>query len=216
MAKTKSIDNITLSAGSHPTRSHGVCFMEAVAWIVKEKHSDHPACVCPVFGEFARTWNDRLGNADRQKMKPYLVMSIGTSNDGYAERRAWMIIDWSVRGALAVYCEARNLKDLARDARALPEIRDWDTAKQASKVLNSFGRALARAFAITPRVRALARALTLDLALERALGSLDIELFNESGFALMDRLLTISLEVPQLQGGTEIANVESKELEHAR
>jgi len=29
-------------------------------------------------------------------------------------------------------------------------------------------------------------------------------------------LLTISLEVPQLQGGTEIANVESKELEHAR
>lgn len=56
----RTIDRIKLERGAHSSRKDGMCFMEAVAWIAKEKHSDHPACVCPVFGAFAREWNDWL------------------------------------------------------------------------------------------------------------------------------------------------------------
>ena len=158
MPEPVSIDDITLQSGAHEACEE-LCFMEAVAFLAGEGHSDHPACVCPVLGIFARPWNDYLKTKDRQKMKPYTRLVIGTAGDGFGERRSWMIIDWCVRDVLAVYCDARNLKDFARELKGLPEIRDWEAAKRASDVL----------FALA---RALDRALDLDLACARAAVSL--------------------------------------------
>ena len=168
-----SIDDITLQSGAHEAGEE-LCFMEAVAFLAGEGHSDHPACVCPVLGIFARPWNDYLKTKDRQKMKPYTRLVIGTAGDGFGERRSWMIIDWCVREVFAVYCEARNLKDFARELKGLPEIRDWEAAKRASDVL----------FAL-----ALDLALDLALALARARARALDKKIRDSGFALMDRMV---------------------------
>ena len=137
-----SIDDITLQSGAHEAGEE-LCFMEAVAFLAGEGHSDHPACVCPVLGIFARPWNDYLKTKDRQKMKPYTRLVIGTAGDGFGERRSWMIIDWCVREVLVVSLARARALDLDQP------LLDLD-----------LGRALGLALA-------LARDLAFDLALER-------------------------------------------------
>ncbi len=176
---TISIDDITLERGSHETGEEGRCFMEAVAFVAGEDHSDLPACVCPALGEFARRWNDHLGEIDRQKMKPYIRLVIGTAGDGFGERRSWMMIDWCLREGLAVYCDARNLKDIARELKGLPEICDFDAAKRARDVLLDLALALARD-------------LDLARALARARGRKTVK---DSGFALLDRMVMLGAQI---------------------
>jgi hypothetical protein len=182
-----SIDDITLECGWHRTAAEGRCFMEATAFIAREKHSDHPVCVCPVFGNFARHWNDYLKSKDRQKMKPYIRLAIGTAGDGFGWRRSLLIIDWSVREVLAVYCEAQNLKavkDFARELRGLPEIADWASAKEASKVLQSLDVAR-RGPDDAVRAVELAMAVALHLAIDLAIDlAPDLALDPGSLFAL--------------------------------
>jgi hypothetical protein len=43
-----------------------------------EKFTDRPDCVCPVIGSFLRSWNDRVGYADRQRLYPYASRVVGT------------------------------------------------------------------------------------------------------------------------------------------
>ena len=180
-----SIDDITLQSGKHEA-GQGFCFMEAAAFIAGEDHSDHPACVCRVLGIFARRWNDYLKTKDRQKMKPYIRLVIGTAGDGFGERRSWMIIDWCVREVLVVSLARARALDLDQP------LLDLD-----------LGRALGLALA-------LARDLAFDLALERrfqwrrrrptqpaALRSLELaralDKIRDSGFALMDRMVMLEM-----------------------
>ena len=180
-----SIDDITLHSGKHEAGQE-LCFMEAVAFIAGEDHSDHPACVCRVLGIFARRWNDYLKTKDRQKMKPYIRLVIGTAGDGFGERRSWMIIDWCVREVLVVSLARARALDLDQP------LLDLD-----------LGRALGLALA-------LARDLAFDLALERrfqwrrrrptqpaALRSLELaralDKIRDSGFALMDRMVMLEM-----------------------
>ena len=188
-----SIDDITLQSGKHEA-GQGLCFLEAVAFIAGEDHSDHPACVCRVLGVFARRWNDHLKIKDRQKLKPYIRLVIGTAGDGFGERRSWMIIDWCVREVLAVFCEARNLSDFARELKGLPEIRDWEAAKRASDVL--FARDLALALD-RDLARDLALALARDLARDLAL-ALDRDLARDLALDLardLDLALDLDLDL---------------------
>ena len=181
-----SIDDITLQSGKHEAGQGRRCFMEAVAFIAGEDHSDHPACVCRVLGIFARRWNDHLKIETRQKMKPYIRLVIGTAGDGFGERRSWMIIDWCVREVLVVSLARARALDLDQP------LLDLD-----------LGRALGLALA-------LARDLAFDLALERrfqwrrrrptqpaALRSLELaralDKIRDSGFALMDRMVMLEM-----------------------
>lgn len=49
---------IMLKHGTHAKPEHGMCLMEAVAYVANEPHSDMPGCACPVLSEYARTIND--------------------------------------------------------------------------------------------------------------------------------------------------------------
>src|SRR5579883_267868 len=176
-----SIGNIRLSGGSHSTREQGTCFMEAVAWIANETHSDHPECVCPVFGAFIRRFQDDIPDKERQKLKPYLVMAIGTAEDGFGERRAWMCLDWYVRTVLPIYLECFGHVKEATNLRLVGEIcsaETWSAAKP------SISRTLA----------GLAAALDLAALADRATRA--AQQITESGFALVDRMLLIQLEKP--------------------
>ena len=132
-----SIDEIVLSHGAHGTPSHGTCFMEAAAYIAGEKHSDHPSCVCPVIGAFARMLNDSLPDDRRQEMKPYVRMAIGTANDGKQEQRSWMLVDWAIRDRGAALLRALGLQKEADRLQAIPEIRTLEGAIDAARALDS-------------------------------------------------------------------------------
>ena len=43
-----------------------------------EKFSDHPRCLCDVIAAFLRSLNDRVGHADRQRLRPYAGLSVGS------------------------------------------------------------------------------------------------------------------------------------------
>jgi len=80
-----------------------------------EQHGDHPACVCDVLGAALRSANDRLPDAERQKLKPYLRMVIGTAGDGYREQRLWIGVDWLVRELLPLCLDYLQEPQLAAE-----------------------------------------------------------------------------------------------------
>ena len=147
-------DSIVLLKGGHSSRDEGVCALELVAWMAGEPHSDHPACVSPVLGDFCRNWNDNLDDATRQKMKPYLKRLIGTAGDEAADlRRSWMAFDWLARecgpefmdltpalhASAAALCALPEITDRASLDAAMPTIEAarkesaaaWDAARAA-------------------------------------------------------------------------------------
>ncbi len=92
------IDKVTLLSGAHDSPSKGMCVMEAVAYIAREKHSDHPECVSPVIATFLRSWNDALDTATRQQLKALIPVVMDTASTPEDEdRRAWICLDWLVR-----------------------------------------------------------------------------------------------------------------------
>ena len=98
MTATLDLDHLTLAHGAHDSRAEGVCLLEAVAWFAGEPHSDRPTCVSPVLAAFGRTWNDRLDDAERQRLVPLIPRLVGTAGDADADAVCgWMAVDWLVR-----------------------------------------------------------------------------------------------------------------------
>jgi hypothetical protein len=69
---------VRLEPGRHRSPKDGVCVVELASMIGGEKFSDRPNCVCPVIGSFLRSWNDRAGYADRQRLHQYASRVVGT------------------------------------------------------------------------------------------------------------------------------------------
>jgi hypothetical protein len=53
--------------------------------------------VSPVLRAFCTTLNDSLEDGPRQRLRPYLVRTIGTVDDGLDETRSWLALDWLIR-----------------------------------------------------------------------------------------------------------------------
>jgi hypothetical protein len=128
-------DSYRLSAGRHVRADQGRCAMEWVAYLAGEAHSDRPECVSPVVGAFARSWNDSLDEATRQRLRPYLARMIGTAGDGEDDARAWRCADWLVRAGAPALLELGGLPEAAASLRGLGRVRDEATARAASETL---------------------------------------------------------------------------------
>jgi hypothetical protein len=72
------IESLHLAPGSHSSPREGVCVVELASLMAGEKFSDHPRCVCDVIAAFLRSLNDRVGHADRQRLRPYAALSVGS------------------------------------------------------------------------------------------------------------------------------------------
>lgn len=70
-----------LEFGSHDSPRDGVCIVELASMIAGERFSDRPQCVCEVVGAYLRSWNDRLGHLERQRLVPYGERVVGTRAD---------------------------------------------------------------------------------------------------------------------------------------
>jgi hypothetical protein len=133
-----------LAKGSHPTPADGLCAMEWVSYIAGEKHTDQPVCVDLPLRSFCIGLNDALDDTDRQRLRPYLGRCIGTAGDGRTSERGYLCLDWIVRVYTPTWLELAGLTEDAARLRALPEIVDLDTAKQAGPVVQK-SRATAHA-----------------------------------------------------------------------
>src|SRR5579859_2957500 len=127
----------TFGIGSHTRRRDGMCFMEAVAYVAGEKHTDHPKCACPILSTFLRIWNDTIKNDDRRRelLGQFVFRLPGTKASPEIElRRSFMCLDWLVRvhtPAFLDLCPA--LSEHAESLRNLAEITDMTSAVAAGK-----------------------------------------------------------------------------------
>ena len=172
------LETIDLLRGSH-SDNNGKCALEAVAWLAGEPHSDHPACVSSVLGDFCRNWNDNLDDANRQRLKPYLPRLIGTAGDAEKEqKRGWMAMDWLTRECGPAFMDLTPaLAEHAAALRALPEIIDIESLKASEKARDA--------------ARAAARAAAWDAARDAASRTLApvVTKLQESAFRLLDRMI---------------------------
>ncbi|HVX20924.1 MAG TPA: hypothetical protein VHB02_06235 [Acidimicrobiales bacterium] len=85
--------------------------------------SDRDPRVCPVIGAFCRSLNDNLNDEDRQLLKPYDDLIIGTrSTPEVEERRAWLVTDWMVHRHLPLWLRTAAMEEQAKVIEALPTI----------------------------------------------------------------------------------------------
>jgi hypothetical protein len=157
------IDTLILESGAHDNPEDGMCIMEAVAYISGEPFTDSPSCVCPVLGAFLRSWNDSLDNDNRQRLKPYIPLLVGT-NDGNSNQRSWMFLDWLVRVCTPEFLSVAGFGDHASILRALTEITDTESITLAQTKLDA-AMAAARASAMAAaRASAMAAARASAMA----------------------------------------------------
>src|ERR1700757_5086802 len=102
-----------LSYGTHARPEDGRYAMEWVSHLAGEPHSDEPACVSPVLRAMCIALNDGLEHEPRQRLRPYLARTIGTSDDGLDMERGWMAMDWLIRAYTPAWLRAAGLGDAA-------------------------------------------------------------------------------------------------------
>jgi hypothetical protein len=145
----------TLAYGTHTTPEDGRCAMEWVSYLAGEPHSDDPACVSPVLRAFCMTLNDSLEDAPRQRLRPYLARTIGTSKDGLDEVRSWMAMDWLIRTYAPAWLALAGLGTAAERLATLAPIADSGSLRPA---LAALGDARSDARSAWARARGGARA----------------------------------------------------------
>jgi hypothetical protein len=80
-------ESLRLEPGSHRSPREGVCAAELASLLADEEFSDHPRCVCEVIAAFLRSWNDRVGHAERQRLIPYAERAVGSRSDANRTRQ---------------------------------------------------------------------------------------------------------------------------------
>ena len=74
---------VRLARGRHAAVTEsGVCVMELASVLAGEPLSDHPRSVSPVLAAFLRGYNDTVGDARRQALKPFAATAVGTAGGG--------------------------------------------------------------------------------------------------------------------------------------
>ncbi len=70
-----------LSRGRHRTPRKGACFMEFASYLAGERWSDHPSCTHPLLAQLARQVNDRIGDAERQRLVTLIPLVVDRRGD---------------------------------------------------------------------------------------------------------------------------------------
>ncbi|MFZ0041941.1 MAG: hypothetical protein WAK93_11585, partial [Solirubrobacteraceae bacterium] len=112
-----------LAHGPHATPGDGRCAMEWVSYLAGEPHSDQPACVSPALRAFCVALNDGLEKNARQRLRPYLARTIGTTHDGLDEERSWMAMDWLIRVYAPAWLELAGVTEAARGLTRLAPVQ---------------------------------------------------------------------------------------------
>ena len=122
--------DVVLSKGTHSPDGE-YCFMEYVSVVSKLPWSDHPKNVSPVIGRMARSLNDNMSQAFRDRMVALVPKVVGTAGDRKDRRRSFIAADWACRVLAPMAIEARGWKVEAAKLRALDPVNDLANAYKA-------------------------------------------------------------------------------------
>lgn len=142
------LDDIRLETLPHSRRGLRLTFLELVAWLAHEPHSDAPASVSPVLATYARWFASAIGDERRQELKGRARRLIGTSEPpprgGPAGRlgprdegRAWATTDWLIRVQAACWLRAAGLVEAAGRLEGIGPVRDHVELVRAVDVMSS-------------------------------------------------------------------------------
>lgn len=172
-----------LAHGSHSTPQQGACFNELASVLAGEPFSDSPACVSPLVRRLGMSLNDRLDDERRQLLRPFVLRSLGTADDGREEERRQMCNEWLLHQTLPRLLDAAGRKEAATRLRELPadlavksvrkaiwQARDeaWEARRTAREELRDRIRAelAKRGYAVDPAVGAVAAAAAAAVAVD--------------------------------------------------
>jgi hypothetical protein len=151
-----------------------MCVMEAVAYVAGEPWSDRPMCASRVLTDFCVSWNDAMGDEDRQILKPFIPRLVNTKASlAVDRRRSYMALDWYCRVSTPTWLRLAGLISEAEAIEATAPIVDAASAGAARRALNSARTAAAAAgdaardaarAAARDAARAAARAAAWDAA----------------------------------------------------
>ena len=132
-------ERIPLLPGNHPTREHGMCAMELVAWLAGEQHTDQPECTCPVLAALVRTFNDVVPDVETRNtyvrpLVPRLINTVVTPE--IESRRAFLALDCAVRFFAPMALARQGQMDAAEQLRGLEPIADPASAAAAAELLD--------------------------------------------------------------------------------
>ena len=103
--------------------------------LADEPFTDEPECVCPVIGEFLRTYNDQVDDERRQDLLAYAALVVGTREDAPAERRrANICLEWWLEASSPRRLRLRRLlwmlppSSAARDIEIAHRTARWAAA----------------------------------------------------------------------------------------
>jgi hypothetical protein len=108
-----------------------MCAMEFGAYLAGLEHTDKPACVSPILLTLMISFNDQMDDKTRQRLRPYIVRTLGTAGDGQDERRGYIAADWAVRECVPIGLDAAGCRGEARTLRSLAPVVDMDSARAA-------------------------------------------------------------------------------------
>jgi hypothetical protein len=127
---TLDLDSLVLHSGAHTSPADGVSLMEAVSDLAGEPWSNSPSCTSPVIAAYARSLNDWLPDAERQRLKAYVPRLVGTAEPDLEPRRAFVCADAAVRVFAPLALAAADLVEEAAKLRALAPV-DRESAESA-------------------------------------------------------------------------------------
>ena len=142
LVKPLDLEQLHLRQGTGTDVEHGVCVMQAVAYVAGEDLTDHPTCASPSISGFLRSWNDGMQDSERQSLKQYIEPLVGSKGSDWLEvARAFKAVDWSIRVRAAAFLEDAGLIDHATNLRNLHEIKSPKDLEAVVTIVSAAGSA---------------------------------------------------------------------------
>jgi hypothetical protein len=92
-----------------------------------------------VLRAYCTTLHDTLDDSPRRLLRPYLVRTIGTSDDGFDEMRSWMAMDCMIHTYVPTWLTVAGLEGAAERLAALPAVTDASVLREALVALRGVG-----------------------------------------------------------------------------
>lgn len=97
---------IKFEAGSHNSREHGMCVMEAVAFLAGEEHTDRPQCADEIITQLAIVINDSTDDKTRNELfqdMPWRIIGTYTTDRELLDLRV-SVYNQGLKQLALMYC----------------------------------------------------------------------------------------------------------------
>ncbi len=211
----------SLRQGPSHDPASGACLFDAGMWLVYGRIGDNPPCSCPVIRAYGIRLNDRMPDAVRQRLKPFILRIVGNRDPEAEEARTRFIVLETARRVVPLAFEKRWPK-LAAEARGisdnatLEEIRAVMQKLRIAASAYAYAYASATAAAVAAATAASAAAAAADSAADSAASASAYAyayaaVWDETIW-ILDNVLKIGKQSPEFDEGEVRASVQQFEL----